>query len=71
MNLQVESAIVLPETQKQALLQKLEALFPSPLEVEFQVDPKIIGGLRIICPEKTYDLSLKARLNQVSESIFS
>lgn len=64
MNIVIESAIELTKDQKQSLAKKLNHD-----QIEFKVDPNLIGGLRVISPQKILDLSLKARLAMLKQNL--
>lgn len=65
----IESSLDLSADQKKALTQKLTTIYQQNLELEFKVDPKIIGGLRLTTPTTTTDLTLAAKLNTLKLSL--
>lgn len=69
MHITVESAIELDQSQKDELKQKISSQIGEPVNLSFTVDRKILGGLRIITPKKTIDLSIKAKLNQLETTL--
>lgn len=69
MNILVESAIDLSEHQVKTLTDKLQKEFGKKTTVTFKTDSDLIGGIRIVTPTKTVDMSLAARLSQMSKVI--
>ena len=63
----IVSAIALTQEQKQALCTRLEKLFGKKVEPVYEVDPGLIGGVKIEIDGRTYDGSLKARLRDVKD----
>lgn len=66
----VESRYPLNSDQKQKLAQKL--ITPDQTgdhQIEYRIDPSIIGGLRLVTPEQTIDLSIAARIQQLGERL--
>lgn len=69
MRVTIESAIELSDSQTAALNKKVVEAFGKKVEIFHKIDPNLIGGLRIITPHKTVDLSLAARLAQLNHSL--
>lgn len=69
MKIIIESAIELSSTQIASLETKLGEIFNSKLNLEFQVSEDVIGGIRIVAPNKTLDLSLAAKLTLLKASL--
>lgn len=65
MRIVVESSQSLTSTQKSDLTAKLVDHYGSDLELDFQVDSKLIGGIRLTTDTTTVDLSVKAKLAQL------
>ncbi len=64
----VESAIELTKTQKTDLEKKISTKLTNP-QITYNIDPNIIGGLRIQVGAQVVDLSLKAKLNQLQQNL--
>ena len=60
----VESAIALSESDKQALLSTLKAK-PHTGEIQFKVNPELIGGLKITYGDQVMDTSIQGKLKKV------
>jgi len=69
MNIVVETAIELDGSQVQEIEKKINKLITGKKSISYQVDPNIIGGMRIITPHKTVDMSLAARLDLVNQAL--
>ncbi len=68
MTITIESSTPLSSAQQQALIHKLQTIYPH-VSVDFHLSPLLIGGLRFTTPHRVLDLSLKARLNQLSSQL--
>jgi F0F1-type ATP synthase delta subunit len=69
MKIKVESAVKIEPNQADAIKSQLETVLNQPVELKFKVDPLLIGGIRLVLPHKVIDLSLKAQLEDLSDSI--
>ena len=69
MRVEVVSAIPMTDEQRQALLTKLEAQYGSGLDVHYQVDPSILGGLIVRVGDKLIDGSLATRLAAMRQAL--
>lgn len=66
----VTSAVDLSEDKKKAILSKLiETTKYSSLEISYNVDKSIIGGLIIRIEDRVVDSSIKTKLNTLSKSL--
>ena len=65
----ITSAVELDETQKKALLIKLENKLNKKVEPEYLVCSDIIGGLVIEIDDKTIDCSLKAKFDDMQKQL--
>ncbi len=65
----VYSAVELNDKQKQGICAKLEKLTGKTVEPVFIVDETLIGGIKIETEGKTYDSSIRHRLDEVKEVI--
>ena len=69
MNIVVESAVELTEKQVDALEKNFSNNLAKGYSVSYRVDSTLIGGLRIVTPKKTIDMSLAAKLTQLSQAL--
>jgi F0F1-type ATP synthase delta subunit len=60
----VESAIALTDTDKQAVLSTLSSK-PHTGEIQFKVNPELIGGLRITYGDQVMDTSIQSKLRKI------
>ena len=65
----VTSAIPLTSQEQDALRQKLSRETGSNLDLAFEVDPDLIGGLVVRVGDRVVDASVASRLRQLRESI--
>lgn len=65
----VTTAIELDEKRKDAIKNKLELQTERKLELEYVIDPSIIGGIVFRVGDVVYDASLRAQLDNLRESI--
>lgn len=65
----VYSAIPLSEEQKQGICAKLSKITGKSIEATYIIDKSLIGGLKIDVDGKTFDGSIKHRLNEVKDVI--
>ena len=66
---EVVSAMALSPEQRQALAAKLEAQFGPGLDIQYRVDPAILGGLIVRVGDKLIDGSLAARLAAMRQAL--
>lgn len=64
-NVKVETAVELNASQRDKLTGVLTQQLGQEIQLVNQVNPQIIGGMRIVTPQKTIDLTLAAKLNQL------
>lgn len=64
----VESATALPGAEQNALAQSLKTKFGSDISTDFQVNPSLLGGLRIKVGSDVWDGSISARLANFSKT---
>ena len=65
----VETAVPLTSEQEARLTQALEQLLGTPVVIEQQSNPEIIGGLRVTVDDTIIDNSLRGRLQGMLASI--
>ena len=63
----VESAVPLTESEQQALRQKLEQRFGKKMVLDLQVDPSLLGGVRVETEGRVLDGTLRTRLQEIKE----
>jgi F-type H+-transporting ATPase subunit delta len=68
-NAVVISAVELVESEKNALAEKLEKMCGASVNIEYRIDPSIIGGVIVEMDGKTIDGSLRSRLSSVKDVI--
>lgn len=68
MKIIVESAIKLSAKQQTSINQWITST-DQDVVVEYRVSPELLGGLRVVMPQKTIDLSVAARLAQLKQVI--
>lgn len=68
---QITSAAALAAEQQTALREALEAEHGRELDVQFLVDPSLIGGMRIRVGDSLTDLSVSSRLQSLREEVLS
>lgn len=66
---EVVSAVEIDETRKQKLQQKLEEKLKNTVFVDYSLDKNIMAGLIVKIGEKTIDLSLLAKLENMKKQI--
>lgn len=68
---EVNSAYPLTEDQKKRLTEKLEKIIQGKVILKFNLDPALIGGLKIRKENILYDGSIKGNLLKLKEKILS
>lgn len=71
MQAEVVSAVALDTSQQERIQRDLQQSYQKPLQVRFQVDEQIIGGLIIRVGDQVIDTSLRSRLNNVQRSMLT
>ena len=66
---EVSSVVPLSETQKTTLNRKLEMLEKRSVDINYKIDPSIIGGLSIRKGNIVYDVSIEGSLNRLKETL--
>ena len=64
----IESAVPLTTEQQSGVSSKLERIYGRGLNLTFEVNPKLVGGLRVRVGSDVYDGSVATRLKQLEES---
>lgn len=65
----VTSAIALTPAQKSELKTLLSLLFKRRVRLKTQVEPQLLGGLKIAFGGRVIDTSLNSRLNQIGQAV--
>ncbi len=65
----VYSAVPLSDEQKNSVVAKLEKITKKQVETEYFIDETLIGGMKIEVEGKTFDGSIKHRLQEVKDVI--
>lgn len=69
LKVKVKSSIELTESQKERLTEKLETLHKCKVDIEYIIDPALIGGIVVEADDKVTDGSIRHRLQQVKDVI--
>jgi F-type H+-transporting ATPase subunit delta len=64
----VENAVATSPAQAASLTASLEKQYGAGLEISYEVNPALIGGLRIQVGSDLYDGSVKTRLEKLQQS---
>ncbi len=67
----VSSAIALTGEEQAGLSEKLDARFGQPLELRFDVDPSLLGGVKVRVGDQVIDGSVKGKLEALAQSLGS
>lgn len=65
----VESATALDDATRASLQSSLTQKYARPLALEFQVNPELLGGLRVKVGSDVWDGSVKARLEALQNAL--
>lgn len=65
----VHSAFPIDDTQVAALLQQLEARFGTRLTARVEIDPSLIGGVKIAVGDQVLDASVRGKLNSMAVAL--
>jgi F-type H+-transporting ATPase subunit delta len=64
----VESAVALTPEQQSGVASNLQRMYGNGLNLSFQVNPALVGGLRVKVGSDVFDGSVAARLQELEES---
>jgi F-type H+-transporting ATPase subunit delta len=70
-HVQVVSAVALPASLQEALRTKIESSLQKTVELTLNVDPEILGGLRIRVGDRVADASVRHRLEKLREMLIT
>lgn len=65
----IQSAFPIDAAELQSLVATLEKRFGRKLQAQVQVDPALIGGVRVTVGDEVLDTSVKARLEQMKTAL--
>ncbi len=65
----VHSAFPLSDAQRADVMAALEKRFARKLKGSVQIDPELIGGIRVVVGDEVLDTSVKARLEQMKAAL--
>ena len=65
----VYSAFPIDAAQLQAVVASLEKRFGRKLTASVQLEPELIGGIRVVVGDEVLDTSVKARLEQMKVAL--
>ena len=68
---EIISAVELDEAQRAHIAEDLRTRYGSGIELRFQVDPSLIGGLIIRVGDQVLDNSLRARLSAIQRNMLT
>ena len=66
---QAVSAAPLSEAQKEKLTEKLTAITGKRIDLEYKVDPAVLGGMRICFDGKQVDGTVQSRLQAMEKAL--
>lgn len=67
----VSSAVPLTGDEQTALGERLETRFGQPLELRFEVDPSLLGGVTVRVGDQVIDGSVRGRLDALAQTLGS
>jgi len=65
----VSSAVPLTDQEQAALGEKLKARFGQALNLRFEVEPSLLGGVRVRVGDEVIDGSVKSKLDALAQSL--
>jgi F-type H+-transporting ATPase subunit delta len=65
----IASAVPLTKEEQAALRDKLQARFSQPLDLRFEVEPSLLGGVRVRVGDEVIDGSVKSKLDALAQSL--
>lgn len=65
----VISAVPLTKDEQAALREKLQARFDQPLDLRFEVEPSLLGGVRVRVGDEVIDGSVRSKLDALAQSL--
>ncbi len=65
----VTSAVELPEAIKGKIVESLKTITGRDVELQYEIDPSLIGGVRVKIGSTMYDLSIKGQLGLLRDKL--
>jgi len=69
-HVEVYSAVPLSESQLKALEKKLARMFSMQLNITAEVDPSLLGGIRVVVDGTVLDDTIRRKLADMKRSIY-
>jgi len=69
LKVRISSAVPLTDDEQTALREKLEARFSHDLDVRFDVEPSLLGGVVVRAGDQVIDGSVKGKLDALAQTI--
>lgn len=69
--LEITSAKELAPEELRAIVERLEKIYGKKFDARQQVDPSLIGGLRVMMGDRRIDGSVEGRLEELSRTLFA
>ncbi len=65
----IYSAFAIDKAQSEQLVHKLEAKYQRKVRAEVSVDPRLIGGVKIVVGDKVFDATVRGKLDAMSAAL--
>ncbi len=65
------SAFPFPDDGKPYLRKEMERIWNKPVDIEYRVDPSIIGGFKLFTEDQVLDISMIGQLNEIRDRLIS
>jgi F-type H+-transporting ATPase subunit delta len=66
---QIHSAFAIDAAQTDVIVKKLEAKYQRKVRAEVSVDPRLIGGVKIVVGDKVFDATVRGKLDAMSAAL--
>ncbi len=67
--IKVRTAKALTDGRKRRVVECFEKRFSCAVEAEFEVEPKLLGGILVTCEDEVFDGSVLSELNRLKYSL--
>ena len=67
----ISSAVPLTKEEQAALREKLQARFDRQLDLRFEVEPSLLGGIAVRVGDQVIDGSIKGKLDALAQALGS
>ena len=67
---EVFSAVPLTQDQLEKLVKKLTGIFNKQLDIKTNVDPSLLGGIKVIVGNTVMDDTIKRKLKDIKKNIY-